>query len=213
MNRITTPGIANRKFAFFIRIYALMNVLLIAIPNVFAGTNYYVGGVGASDNNPGTSALPFATIQKAASIAKADDIVNIRSGTYREKKNKNNSGSSGNPIIYQPDGSAVVTISGADIADGGWVVHNGNIFKRKIEMTSGYNDCMADNNTLMANQVFVNGKMMIEARWPNLPDPDDLFNRNDFRDGTIGNWSDSGSQTLTDEAIPAIDSGWTGGTI
>jgi len=46
--------------------------------------NFYVGGDGASDRNPGTASQPFATIQKAASVAAAGDFVNIRPGIYRE---------------------------------------------------------------------------------------------------------------------------------
>lgn len=87
------------------------------------------------------------------------------------------------------------------------------IYKKTIAMTSGYNAHMTYNTTLMANQVFVNGQMMIEARWPNLPNSDDLFDRNDFREGTIGSWSTTDSLTLTDEGIPSISGGWAGGTI
>jgi hypothetical protein len=54
------------------------------------------------------------------------------------------------------------------MADGNWVQHDGNIYKKTISMTNGYNAYMTNNTTLMANQVFVNGEMMIEARWPNL---------------------------------------------
>ena len=66
-------------------------------------TVYYVGGTGSSDSNPGTATQPFATIQKAASIAVAGDIVNIRPGVYRETVVPANSGSPGNPIIFQAD--------------------------------------------------------------------------------------------------------------
>lgn len=178
-----------------------------------AGAVYYVGGTGASDSNPGSSSQPFATIQKAATVATAGDTVRIRSGTYRETITPTNSGTSGNPIVYEPDGAAVVTVSGADTANGGWTVHSGNIYKKTISMTNGYNNSMTNNTTLMANQVFVGGEMMIEARWPNVSNSNDLLNRNDFRDATIGTWSTSGVQTLTDSAIPNISGGWNGGTI
>lgn len=194
-------------------VMVLISIIITSQNARSAITNYYVGGKGASDNNQGTSSRPFATIQKAANVAISGDIINIRTGIYRETIVPANSGTSDNPIIYQPDGDAVVTVSGADLADGGWSKHEGNIYKKTISMTNGYNANMTDNSTLMANQVFVNGKMMIEARWPNLPNSDDLFNRNDFRDGTIGFWSTSDLQTLSDEAIPNISGGWTGGTI
>jgi hypothetical protein len=42
-------------------------------------------------------------------------------------------------------------------------------------MTKGYNAYMTNNTTLMANQVFVSGEMMIEARWPNISGQNDLL--------------------------------------
>lgn len=103
-----------------------------------SGSVYYVGGENASDSNPGTTSLPFASIQKAASLAVAGDVVNIRTGTYRETIIPASSGTPGNPIVFQPDGEAIVTISGADVADGGWMVHSGGIYKKTIAMQSGY---------------------------------------------------------------------------
>jgi hypothetical protein len=47
------------------------------------GNNYYVATSG-NDNNPGTDALPFRTIQKAVSLLQAGDTVYIKAGTYTE---------------------------------------------------------------------------------------------------------------------------------
>ena len=186
---------------------------LVSIQKVKAEViNYYVGGTRASDSNPGTASQPFATIQKAAIAAVAGDVVNIRTGVYRETIVPANSGTPGNPIIYQPDGDAVVTVSGADRTDGGWTVNSGSIYKKTITMQSGYNANMTSNTVLMANQVFVDGEMMIEARWPNVSNSDDLFNRNDFRAASGATWSTSGTQKIIDPGIPDISGGWTGGT-
>ena len=204
-----------RKMAAIVILAMLVTTFIPTGAIVYAveGTLYYVGGDNASDSNSGTAGAPFATIQKAASVAQAGDTVKIRTGIYRETVIPVNSGTSGSPIVFEPDEGAEVTISGADMADGGWTQHSGNIYRKSISMTNGYNDRMTDNTTLMANQVFVNGKMMIEARWPNVSDSDDLLNRDDFRDGKIGTWSTSGVQTLTDTGIPGIPGGWVGGTI
>ncbi len=43
---------------------------------------YYVATTG-NDTNPGTSTAPFRTINKAAQVAIAGDVVTIRNGTYR----------------------------------------------------------------------------------------------------------------------------------
>ena len=96
--------------------------------------DHYVGGAGASDHNPGTASQPFATIQKAASAAVAGDFVNIRAGTYREAITPANSGTPGHPITFQPEGNALVTVSGADPADGGWTVYRGNIHQKTIAL-------------------------------------------------------------------------------
>ena len=83
-------------------------------------TDFYVGGDGASDRNPGTASQPFGTIQKAAAVAIAGDTVKIRTGTYRETVVPANSGAPGQPFTFQADGNAEVTISGADLVDGDW---------------------------------------------------------------------------------------------
>ena len=93
------------------------------------GGDYYVGGAGALDANPGTASQPFATIQKVASLAVAGDFINIRAGTYRETITPAHSGTPGHPLTFQPDGDALVTVSGADVADGGWTVYRGNIYQ------------------------------------------------------------------------------------
>ena len=144
--------------------------------------DFYVGGDGASDRNPGTASQPFATIQKAADVAAAGDCVNIRPGIYRETVVPANSGPPGQPITFQPDGDAQVTVSGADLVDGDWTVYSGQIYQTAIALPlTGYGEQITGNETLLANQVFVDGKMMMEARWPNLADSDDLLNRADFR--------------------------------
>ena len=80
-----------------------------------------------------------------------------------------NSGAPGRPITFQPDGDAEVTVSGADLVDGDWTVHRGQIYQTVIALPlAGYGEQITGNVTLLANQVFVDGKMMVEARWPNL---------------------------------------------
>jgi hypothetical protein len=174
-------------------------------------STYYVGGPNASDSNPGTAEAPFATIQRAANVAVGGESVGIRSGVYRETVVPANSGSDGEPIVFQPDGEATVVVSGADVVDGQWSVHQGDIYRVDLGLASqGYNDSMTDNTTLLANQVFVDGKMMIEARWPNLPNSDDLLNRNDMRASSQGDWTGG---SVDDDGIPNIEGGWAGGQL
>ena len=58
--------------------------------------DYYVAVTGANTNS-GTQALPFATIQKCADVAKAGDTCNVTGGTYPEHVITKASGTSPSP--------------------------------------------------------------------------------------------------------------------
>ncbi len=110
------------------------------------------------------------------------------------------------------DGNVNVTISGIEEIKSKWSVHSGKIYKTTIALpVTGYRDAITGNSSLLANQVFVDGKMMMEARWPNISNSEDLLNRADFRPVPKEDWITGA--TLTDSAIPDISGGWTGGTI
>ncbi len=134
-------------------------------------TVYYVSPSG-SDSNSGLSlGTPFRTIQKCANVVAPGDTCLIRGGTYRETVIVPNSGSAGNPITFKNYNNESVTISGADvILNANWTLHSGKIYKAPMNWslnirTSGFN--VSDQVT--NNQVFVDGQMMVEARWPNIP--------------------------------------------
>jgi parallel beta-helix repeat protein len=65
---------------FFLIISSLVLFSLLLIGEA-ATTIYYVA-LNGSDSNPGTESQPFKTIQKAADIVQADDMVYIMEGTY-----------------------------------------------------------------------------------------------------------------------------------
>jgi hypothetical protein len=170
----------------------------------------YVGGPNASDQNPGTATAPFATIQKAASVVVAGNVVRIRSGTYRETVEPLQSGTAEHPIVFEADSAAQVIVSGADPVQGPWSLEHGEIYSCEVELQSEPSEHITSNSTLLANQVFVNGRMLIEARWPNLPDPDDLLDRSLLRRPSATAWTNS---TIDDAEIPTIDGSWAGGRI
>jgi len=120
---------------------------------------YYVDGSNGADTNPGTLAQPFRTIQKAASTLAAGDTCLVRRGVYRETVVPARSGSPGASITFRPYGTEQVTISGADVISG-WTSHSGSICKAPMAWDRGPG----------ANQVFVDGKFVFEARWPNSTD-------------------------------------------
>jgi len=118
-------------------------------------TTWYVSPYG-SNTNPGTQAAPFKTIQEAANVAGPGDTVLIHAGTYRESVTPARSGAAGAPITYKPYGDGTVTISGANVVSG-FQQSNRSIY-------TTYNDSynLGEGN----NQIFVNGQMINEARWP-----------------------------------------------
>src|SRR5690606_42136180 len=110
------------------RLPQFMSALILVL--VFSSSlakDYFVGGSGASDNNPGTAGKPFATIQKAASSATAGDVITIRSGIYRETIVTTNSGRRRSPIIFHTDAGAKVVISGLKKVEGNREKYNRNV--------------------------------------------------------------------------------------
>jgi hypothetical protein len=85
-----------------------------------AGPVFYVATSG-SDNNPGSLAAPWRTIQHAADSATAGSTVSIRGGVYSEKVTINVSGSAtAGPITFQsqPGEQAVIDGGGLSAAEG-----------------------------------------------------------------------------------------------
>ena len=113
---------------------------------------YYVSQSG-SDENPGTIDKPFRTIQKAADIMLPDDTCYVRQRTYRETVSPVHCGMFGRPLRFEAYPGEIVTLSGAEPLDGNWSMHKGSIYKTKVDREF--------------TQLFVDGEMMIEARWPN----------------------------------------------
>jgi hypothetical protein len=119
-------------------------------------STYYVSTSG-SDAADGTSlSAPFKTIQQAADVAQPGDTVLVRGGTYRETVTPARSGTSSARITYKPYNGERVTVSGADRVSG-WSKYSGSVYQADQGWDLG----------MGKNQVFVDGKMMIEARWPN----------------------------------------------
>jgi uncharacterized protein (TIGR03437 family) len=186
---------------------------LFALPLAQAA-DYYVAPSG-SDSAPGTLAQPFQTIQKAASVMVAGDTAFIRAGTYRETVTPAHSGTQNAPITFMPYNGESVTVSGADaIPASSWTLSSGSIYKAPMSWDLGNG----------ANQVFLDGQMMIEARWPNTtldfshPTVATASGGSYTNSGPGGAGSDGGvynsTGTITDTNLPARPDGyWNGATI
>jgi len=132
-----------------------MNVVETLEKRLFLSRTWIVATNG-NDANLGTLANPLRTIQKAASLAQPGDTVTIRAGTYHETVTPARSGTPGAPITFAPYNNEKVTISGADPISG-WNSYAGSIYSAPMSWDLGTGN----------NQIFVNGQMINEARWPN----------------------------------------------
>ena len=104
-----------------------------------------------SDWGNGTAAQPLRTIQEAAGAVQWGDTVLIHGGTYHETVRPANSG-----ITFQAFPGENVTVSGADPV-GGWSWAGGATYRAGMPWDLGEGN----------NQVFIDGRMINEARWPN----------------------------------------------
>jgi hypothetical protein len=88
----------------------IITITCFVLTNIQA-RNYYVATIG-NDNDGGTIDRPFLTINKAASVAQAGDVVIIKSGTYIQTVNIKpaHSGTSTAPITYRAEvvGQAII---------------------------------------------------------------------------------------------------------
>jgi hypothetical protein len=84
-----------------------------------ASINYYVATNG-SDNNPGTSASPFKTIQKAASVVNPGDTVIVRDGVYTTSSQYttvlSRSGTAGNYITFRSEHKYGAVLDGNNVS-------------------------------------------------------------------------------------------------
>jgi chitodextrinase len=165
-------------------------------------TNYYVAtnDANASDSKDGkTLTTPFKTIQKAATVAKAGDVVYIRAGVYREKVTPTNSGSQTTPIVFQSYNNEEVIIKGTELITG-WTQYSGNIYK--APMTGDF----FTNTHNQSDQVFVNEKMYFLARWPNNTNMDPSHPQNAMMTTFVSKTVITGNKTefkFTDTDLPA----------
>jgi len=120
---------------------------------------YHVAKSG-NDGSPGTESAPFLTIQKAANVAVAGDVVIVYEGRYDETLRPANSGTAGNPIVYRAkDGDKVIITAMQPL--GGWTLDQGSIYKTTVDWDLGQNNFV------------MNGPVACDlARWPNNTDGD-----------------------------------------
>lgn len=84
-----------------------MKSAILIIPLLTLGATYYVSPTG-NDANAGTQIAPWSTVQKAANIMVAGDVVNVTAGTYAERVTTAANGSSDSMIRFVGIGSPTI---------------------------------------------------------------------------------------------------------
>ena len=158
-----------------------------------APETYYVSMTG-SDSNPGTIGLPFATIGKAADVLEPGDTCYVREGTYHQTASITGlSGLEGAEIIFQPYPGETVLFDGneaiADLQTNGWTHHSGNIYKTTLSKDIW--------------QLFVDGEMMMSARWPNAS----IYDNSIWEQDANWGWGSTASDFGTMATRTGYDSG------
>ncbi len=155
------------------------------------------------DTNTGTAQSPLRTIQKAASVAVSGNTVMIRSGTYRESVTPVNSGTASAPIVYMPYPGETVVVSGAEPVSTAWTLESGSVYK--TPWTLGSLGTGKD-------QVFVDGQMIHEARWPNTTS-DVSHPAFSYLTGISGSLSGTTTMVVNDSTLTQAAGYWNGAII
>ena len=133
---------------------------------------------------------PFRTLEKAAEMVGPGSICWLRQGTYRETLKPIRSGVAGQPIVFRNYPNETAVISGADCLTG-WDSVDGRIFTAPMAW-----------DLLDQNQLFANGGMLTEARWPK--------NNGALLQPVRATAQTGTASTLTDPTLPGTDGAWTG---
>ena len=167
--------------------------------------DYFVAPDG-SDDNPGTLMRPLKTVQKCAELIRPGSTCWLREGIYRESIVPKVSGTKNQPIIFAAYNNEPVTISGTEVVNN-WSIDRDSIYQANISLpVNGYSD-----TGFFANQIFVNGEMMPEARLPNLESKRDYLRPELFGGGLKSQGGTAA--TIENESVPELAEGWAGGQV
>ena len=154
--------------------------------------SFYVSADKGNDAHPGSEDLPFKTFAKAVSLLAPGCNLYVMDGTYYERLSPP-SGTQSKPIRVAAYKGHSPTINGAHLLQANWSIYKGHIYSTPYDGR-------------VFNQLFVDGKMMTTARWPNAhKDPDKVFDM-ERAVTTAGNQT-----SISDPQLP--DGDWSAGKL
>ena len=166
--------------------YKYISLLSIFFCLSSSAVDYFVAESG-SDDNPGTKEQPFATIQFAVNKMEPGDICYIRNGVYREVVNlSGKAGLKGKALTIAAYNNEEVVLDGTVKIGSDWTLDKGKVYKTSIKED--------------ITQLFVDGKLMTLARFPNaLAFSDKVWHRTasrcqKSRESTNGHVIDNGGE-------------------
>lgn len=117
------------------------------------GTEYFVSPEG-DDSHPGTLQQPWQHVRQALGVLRPGDTCTLRGGRYVEEVQISGlSGTPDKPITFRAYPGERVVFDGTTPLSGTWKNHKGNIYVSEVEQDIW--------------QLFVDGEMQVNARWPN----------------------------------------------
>ncbi len=176
-----------------------------------AKRNTFFVSLDGDDSNPGTLEAPFKTIKMGVRhLGQTRNIpggsLTIRGGTYRlpigekwaQPDNKENStisisgyhGQKDQPIRIQSYQDEEVIITGAHPVTSRWVKHDDNIWKTQINY--------------LPSQLFLDGKMLTGARWPNINKDWDQPDNSNANNPTPGSYWHPNSFASSSTELPTV---------
>ncbi len=126
----------------------------------------YVDGVNGDNSNLESIERPFRTIERATKVIGSGDIVYLREGGCHETISMEKSGAKGAPIVFKAYQDEHVVVTGAGKIQG-WVAHQDGIYQASASLTIPPEKY----------QVFVNGRMVHQAREPDIGDHNAPFSK------------------------------------
>lgn len=148
----------------------LVTFLFFYVPLV--ATEYHVSKNG-NDRNPGSQEQPFLTIQAAANVAEAGDVITVHKGIYRERVDPLRGGKNDlNRITYQAAKGEKVVIKGSEpLSD--WEKLENSVWKARVPNSlfgdyNPYSDLVEGDwfspqgINHHTGEVFINGKSLFE---------------------------------------------------
>lgn len=136
------------------------------VPSDEGGKAIFVAPNGKNYLGDGSIENPFKTIERATEEATAGDTIYLREGTYRETIVPTKNGEATKPITYKAYNGEKVVVSALETVDGfadDETESNANFVKADLSTINNWS-----NFGRGRNQIFYNGRALVEARFPNV---------------------------------------------